>query len=78
MNMVCLQEYSQKDLAVATVSKNDMKGMLNREVPNVLAISSKLRVSLCEIVLNGGSPNGGNPSSISPELNILTAVTFIH
>lgn len=64
-----LARYSQKDLAVAIVSKNDMKGMLNREVPNVLAISSKLRVWLCETVLNGGSPNGGNPSSISPESN---------
>jgi hypothetical protein len=54
---------------VAMVSRNEMKGMLTREVPNVLAISSKLKVSLCETVLNGGSSNGGNPSSISPESN---------
>jgi len=47
-----------------------MKGTLNREVPYILAISSKLRVSLCcETVLNGGSPNGGNPSSTSPKSN---------
>jgi hypothetical protein len=47
---------------MAIVSKIDNKGTLNSEVPYMLAISSKLRVLLCETVLNGGNPNGGNPS----------------
>ena len=52
-----------------TVSKIDNIGMLSSEVLYLLAISSKLRVSLRETVLNGGNPNGGNPSSTSPESN---------
>jgi hypothetical protein len=56
-------------LATAIVSRIEMKGTLNREVPNLLAMSSKLRVWLYKTVPNGGSPNGGNPSSISPESN---------
>jgi hypothetical protein len=54
---------------MAIVSRIEMKGTLNREVPNMLAISSKLRVSLCETVLNGGGPKGGSPSSTLPESN---------
>jgi hypothetical protein len=54
---------------MAIVSRIEMKGTLNREVPYIFAISSKLRVSLCETVLNGGGPKGGNPSSTSPESN---------
>jgi hypothetical protein len=60
--MICTHKYSQKDLAVLRVSKNETKGILNNEVPYMPAISSKLRVLLCDTVLNGGNPNGGNPS----------------
>lgn len=66
-HMVCRQKYLQKDLAMAIVSRIEMKGTLNREVPYMCAISSKFRVSLCETVLNGGGPKGGSPSSTSPE-----------
>jgi hypothetical protein len=52
---------------MAIVSRTEMKGTLNREVPYVCTISSKLRVSLCVTVLNGGSPKGGNPSATSPK-----------
>jgi hypothetical protein len=54
---------------VLTVSRKETKGILNSEVPYVLAISSKLTDSLCDTVLKGGNPNGGNPSSISPGQN---------
>lgn len=57
----------EKALAIATLSKIEIKGMMTTPEPTLAIMSLKpTKVPLGPVVENGGALNGGKPGSMSP------------